>query len=280
MAKKDKDDTGDNQGLELDKEQRKRLEKHSEDWDVPNKWSNEKLTAFDLRLLLVHHAPLQALIRHIATQPAGAPPLAAAATAEATIASLKAELAQCTATSGSLLQDKRDLQHTCRQLEQQLQQAKKEQAASEARLAQASREQIREIKLLREDDALARRLDLVDLPADQQQALIQVVAVLAQRDNLERLWTTIKERCEAENRTVSSDERQLIETALDWHNHNWRSRPFQLIDPQPGASYDYSQQLRSHHTPAGEQVSATRLPGIADGGGKALPMCKALVCTR
>jgi hypothetical protein len=54
------------------------------------------------------------------------------------------------------------------------------------------------------------------------------VAVLAQRDNLERL-PALKDRCEAENRPAHTAERALLAAALSWYNHNWRSKPYQLV---------------------------------------------------
>jgi hypothetical protein len=121
-------------------------------------------------------------------------------------------------------------------------------------------------------------MDLADLPADNTQALIQTVAVLAQFDNLKRLWEALKDRCEAGKRAVTDHEHTLLQAALAWHNHNWRSLPLRLIDVAAASRYDYETQLRSRHVTKGETVAAMYLPGIADGSGKTL--CKALVQTK
>ena len=135
-----------------------------------------------------------------------------------------------------------------------------------------------ELSFLRNDPQLAQSMGLDDLPADDTQALIQAVAVLAQLDNLKRLWEVLKDRCETEKRPASTDENALLQAALAWHNHNWRSLPYRLINPASASRYDYETQLRSRHVTKGETVAATHLPGIADGNGKAL--CKALVQTK
>jgi hypothetical protein len=290
----------------LDKDSRKRLEKIQGEWDKPQSRLSEKLTVADLRLLLEHHLPLQDLIRAIAqnwledaalpsegqtaplhpqkVQAEAAEQAAAAAQAQAQVQTLtqqcqalQSDLTQCSAATQKLLQEKAATQQAQRQLEKQLQQAQKELAATRNELTRMGGAAA-EVRLLQTDVALARRLDLADLPDDATQALVRVVAVLAQRDNLERLWTALKERCESENRPANSDERALLAAALSWYNHNWRSKPYQPLTPAPNSAYDFERHLRSQHTSAGEKIADLRLPGVADGSGRLL--CKALVSTR
>lgn len=135
-----------------------------------------------------------------------------------------------------------------------------------------------ELSFLRNDPQLAQSMGLDDLPADDTQALIQTVAVLAQLDNLKRLWEVLKDRCEAEKRPASADENALLQAALDWHNHNWRTRPYRLIEAPPASAYHFDHHQRSRHASTGETISAQHLPGIADGSGRLL--CKALVHTQ
>lgn len=171
-------------------------------------------------------------------------------------------------------QDNKTLKQTCKQLEKQFQQAQEQLSACQAMQKPVPPE----LTLLRNDPDLAQRLDLSDLPSDDTQALIQTVAVLAQRENLERLWSALKDRCETENRSASASERSLLETALAWHNHNWRTRPYRLMEVVPPSAYHFENHLRSRQTPTGETVVALDLPGIADSSGK--PLCKTLVRTR
>ena len=195
------------------------------------------------------------------------------------------DLLACNAAWNKLLQEKEKLQQEkeklqqnnkalkqdCKQLDKQLQQAQEQ-------LSAFQNQGTPELAVLRGDPDLAQRLDLSNLPSDDTQALIQAVAVLAQRENLERLWSALKDRCEAENRPASMPERALLETALVWHNHNWRTRPYRLMEITPPSAYHFENHLRSRQTPTGETVAALDLPGIADGSGA--PLCKVLVRTR
>jgi len=294
MEKKDSTD-------DLDKESRRRLEKLADTWDESvSSLKKENLTLADLRLLLEHFTPLQDLIRGIVAVPEGASPAAWAQqatamrkqideleagrrSAEADCACLKSELSQAQARCHALQKDLAECTATTQQLlkangklEKQLQQALKERDACRAELDRSGSVP-EELAQLRSDAVLAQRLDLGDLPDDDTRALIQVVAVLAQRDNLERLWQALKERCETQNRQASQAELGLLKAALAWHNHNWRTRPYRLIEAAPRTPYDFDRHQRSLQTTGGEKVSEQRLPGIADGSGKAL--CKALVGT-
>ena len=266
MAKKDKHDQLEQiPEQELDKDSRKRLEKIQQEWaKTPESFMLEKLTLPDLRLLLEHYSPLQDLIRAIAGTAQGGSPLAVAqqtgdlreqlqdtsAIAQAAIAAqavakteadvlrqqcqaLQHDLKQCSAATQKLLEEKTSAQDAQRQLEKQLQQAQKELASTRTELARVGSAPA-ELKLLQSDSELARRLELADLPNDATKALIRVVAVLAQRDNLERLWAALKERCEAENRAAHAEERALLAAALSWYNHNWRNKPYQLLEVASG----------------------------------------------
>lgn len=287
----------------LDKQSRKRLEKFQAEWDKASEtFLLERLSLPDLRLLLEYHAPLQALIRAIAGSPQGGVPLVTdlgshaegaqcqapsaieehAAVSEAEhwreqCEALQQDLKQCSAATNKLLQEKNAIQQTLDKKEKQLQQVEADLSTVRAELACAGRAPA-ELEWLRRDTELARRLELTDLPGDATQALIRVVAVLAQRDNLERLWSVLKERCEAENRAVDSNELALLTAALAWHNHNWRSKPYQLLEETPGTPYNFERHLRSQHACGGETISELLLPGIADGRGRLI--CKALVRTQ
>lgn len=78
-------------------------------------------------------------------------------------------------------------------------------------------------------------------------------------------------------RPATAGEHALLQAALDWHNHNWRTRPYRLIEA-PASTYHFDHHLRSRHASTGETISAQHLPGIADGSGR--PLCKALVHTQ
>lgn len=297
MAKKDNDDI-------LGKNSRKRLEELDKQWEKPVSdwdWGSGKFTLPDLRLLLEHHAPLQDLIRTLVALPAGVAPAALAqqttelrerlaeeedkrriasanfsrmqselGEAKTRCHALQSDLAQCNAATQQLLQAKG-------KLEKQLHQAQKDIDICHAELARSDSTPA-ELALLRQDAELAQRMELTDLPADDIQALIRVVAVLSQRDNLERLWDALKERCETQNRPASASERALLNSALIWCNHNWRTRPYTMIEAAPNKAYNFEQHLRSRNTVSGETIHDSRLPGIADGSHKTIR--KILVSTQ
>lgn len=292
MSKKDKDN-------QLDKDSLKRLEKFDEEWGDAPKYLSEKLTITDLRLLLEHFEPLQDLIRAVVTtSTSGTPAVLAQETAAlrdriATekvgrrtgdlsrtqselgaaleqCRALQNDLAECNATTQQLLQAKG-------KLEKQLQNAEKELSAYRAELDRSGRAPS-ELALLRGDVELAQRLELADLPDDDTQALIRTVAVLSQMNNIERLWDVLKAACERESRPAHAEESALLQSAVDWHNHNWRTKPFALHRPNDGKHFDFSKEQRAASTPSGDTVSAVWLPGIVTGTGTVQK--KALVATR
>lgn len=279
-----------NNGGLMDENSQKRLEELTGEWGKAP--SARAFSAADLRLLLEHFSPLQELIRGLVV----APPVAAEVLGEceAKLQAVQAErrhaqdecqkalnaLAESTARGKELEQSnanhKQDiarLNDEHEQLKKQLQQAREELSAFQSRFSAPS-----ELELLRHDPQLARDMGLGDLPDDYTQALIQGVAVLAQLDSLERLWAVLKERCETDQRPASPAELALLAAVVAWHNHNWRERPYRLIEVEPSSTYHFDSHLRSRHTSVGETVAAQYLPGIADGAGN--PLRKALVCTR
>lgn len=270
----------------LDKDSRERLHKLQEQWNKPcSDWRDEHLRVADLHLLLEHFPPLRALIRAIAAgehmhageveddQGGEAGRLLSSATPVSVSSreaeqALRDELAHCEAQLQKQCQDSSNQELPCRQLKGGLAEAQRSRAVA----APA------ELVLLREDAALADAMGLAALPEDDLQAWTQVVAVLAQRDNLERLWSVLKTRCEAEWRPASGGELRLLSSALTWLNHNWRARPYRLREVAPSTAFDFDTQQRSSQAAAGDTVAELWLPGITDGGGRLL--CKALVLTR
>lgn len=278
---------------QLNKSRRQRLSNLATDWDsalVPD----GPFSATDLRLMLENHAGLRKIIREMVTAPydeADTAPLSHPDTSDESNDSDKngstesqdaqRVLTQCRDEVGRLQRDKdklaksnKDLNTKNKALEGQLKQVQVELDAALANQSKVTPE----VALLRRDADLAQRLGLRNLPNDDTQALIWVVAILAQRDNVERLWSALKDRCESENRPASASERGLLETALAWHNHNWTARPYRLIEAAPSSAFQFESHLRTRQASRGETVAALHLPGIADSSGT--PVCKALVQTR
>lgn len=279
----------------------KRLDELASLWDEQSKLGVfDKFSPADLRLMLMHFTPLQDMIRQIANNPATPQPTANTeevldpqlqqlAEAEAELVRLKTqaredaeklkEAAACieqqSAQITSLKNHKTQLDQEMRNAQQQAENLQQEVISLHKQLA--GYQPPAELQTLRNNTGLVGNLGL-DLPANGQQALIAMVAVLSQKDNLERLWDTLKERCEAEKRPASAEELGLLSSALGWYNHNWKLRPFQLLQPCEGDSFDYQQQQKAKHQTDGETLSQIWLPGLADGAGK--PLRKTLVLTR
>lgn len=190
------------------------------------------------------------------------------------------DLKKCKATVEKLQKEKEGAKEEIKTLKDERNQLHKnwQQTQNELASAQARARTVPELALLRSDPQLAQDMGLGELHEDDTQALIQVVAVLSQLDSLTRLWDRLMKRCEADNRLATESEHALLQTALEWHNHNWLSKPYCLLNVAEGSRYDYGAQLRSSNTPKGETVAALLLPGIASHAGEAL--CKPLVRLR
>ncbi len=302
----------------LDRKSRERLEKLEKNWEEEPIFGGDKLTLHDLRLLLEYFAPLQNLVAAVARQtrpdapeaepeqpqlpppePAQEqaqepvadsmePPFAPEAlttppptpTPEQMLRALYTERQRSQRLESDLARCQNELQHLQRQCLHAQQAAAAASAAEAAARAAAARvpHPRPEPGWLHARPELAQRLGLQTLPEQDTEALIRIVAVLAQRDNLERLWDALQERCDASGRPAEAEEQGLLTAALTWFNYNWQSRPYRLIDARPGTPYDFDQHRRSGSTPTGDTVDELMLPGIADGAGK--PVRKALVRTR
>ena len=284
MPKQDK--LGDADLLEhLDKDERERLEKLSKAWNKETKSSllSPNFNPADLRLLLEYFLPLRELIHQIAVTPSGQSVPGAQVKAEldeAEFQALQAQLVSSQAEAVRLCQQLADERRQADELEKELERLKQLLAARELELAKLRRQAALPpvLEQLRSMPALASRMELGDLPADAVQALIRAVAVLSQLNNVERLWDVLKETCESERRPATDDEITLLQTVLDWHNHNWRKKPYTLHCPHMDAGFDFKTAQRAAITPSGETLVAVWLPGIVSGSDSVQK--KALVATR
>lgn len=267
----------DDDAVQLAKETHKWLKKLGEEWDKPTgSLILEKITIRDLRLLLKHFPPVQELIRQIASDEpltssaAHKPPQFDALQAQAP--ALQQDLIACREEQGKLVQQLQGAKEELKKLQAENRRLDKELTA-QRQSAQPSA-----LALLRSDQALAERLGLGGLPKDPVDALIRSVAVLSQMGTIERLWDALKETCERERRRASPEEVSLLQSTLEWHNHNWQQRPYALSQPRVGEPFDFNTQLRSSSTSGGEKIAALWLPGIVAGNGDMQK--KALVTTQ
>lgn len=288
----------------LPREQSKMLEKLGKQWDKPTtEYLLDRLTLPELRLLLEHFQPLRDLIRSIA-DPQVASEQHAISTLRSELSQLEAQLQQLHASKQALEQQLHSTQTQLReaqqaeqrasqqlsQTQQQLQQAQTASHALQQQLERSTQErnalqqQVASLQArlqqhaafgaasavlqtLRQDNALATRLGLANLGTDSDSAL-RVVAVCAQRDTLERLFNIAAEQANQHRTALPVAWQQLLETALAWYNHNWQTHPYRLETPAAGTAYDFNRHKRAAHTPTGESVQQTLVPGLADSSGK------------
>lgn len=277
---------------ELGKKRSKQLEKLENARHEESSIWWEKLSVADFWLLLEHSPLVKQLIQNISNGSSNASPYNAAPAVSTyaapdnshELAALKKELAHEQDNHRLTRQKAADCAHDLQQCGQQVEALLREktQLTQQVQAAQAEAQTARdallrsqnsvptEVRYLRTETALASTLELDNLPTDNTLALIRVVAVLSQRDNVERLWVALKDRCESDRRACNADETQLLRSAVQWLNFNWPTHPYALTEPREGQSYDYSKHLRSRHTVTGETVTRVCVPGIADSSGRDL----------
>ncbi|WP_172590741.1 hypothetical protein [Shewanella xiamenensis] len=294
--------------VHLTAEEQKRLDELSHNWAKEDKSlfsGSPKLSVFDLKMLLLHFAPLKSVIQQIAHQPLtekyshtdvdrSLTEVHSEPTALVDLHAFEHQLSQAHGANNQLEQQLQQLQSELneqqnknltlenaltsataklKQLETQYQQAQQA-------LTAASQALIHPVQnILRQDLSLSADLGLNATGGEPSSTdFIRTVAVMSQLDSVKRLWDLLKDRCEQQNRSASQGEVQLLATALGWHNHNWQQKPFQLFESKTGQSFDFNQQQRAAFSPPmGETIKAVVLPGIRDHAGRLLK--KALVIT-
>ncbi len=123
---------------------------------------------------------------------------------------------------------------------------------------------------LRQNEDLAAKFELNDLPQNNTEALIRTVAVFSQKNSITDLWDVIKERCENEKRCATKDESALLTSAIDWLNFYWPKTPFKKTIAHPNSAFDFNLQTKSKNTPTGDYISEMCLFGISDNNGMLL----------
>lgn len=296
--------------VHLTVDEQKRLDKLSHSWAKEDKSlfsDSAKLTAFDLKLLLLHFAPLKSLVQQLAHQQLTEKyantdidsTLTTAAhnvpTALVDLQAIQHQLAQERGANGQLEQQLQQLQLQLNEQQRKnltledalqsvtakLQRLELQYQQNQTALTAATQAQSNPVqKILSQDHKLTADLGLNVSGGVEPSStdLIRTVAVMSQLDSVKRLWDLLKDRCEQQDRTTSQAESQLLATALGWHNHNWQQKPYQLFEPKTGQSFDFNQQQRAAFSPPmGETIKAVVLPGIRDHAGRLLK--KALVIT-
>lgn len=115
-------------------------------------------------------------------------------------------------------------------------------------------------------DAELAALWLPDDAEPEARQLIRLVALLAQWDQVLRLWDQLAERCKSARRPATAVERRILAAALDIHNLVWRDRAARLQPVESGIAFDFKQHERGVST--GETIRAEWLPGLLNAAGQ------------
>ena len=143
---------------------------------------------------------------------------------------------------------------------------------AESKKLQATAQQLptEHLRFVRGDKEVLRLFFPEGLPEDDALAMLGMVAVLAQKSSLERLFDCLSERCKSAQRAVGAPELALLRAALGWFNTQWpEDKRYRLLEVQPGDAFDFNCHTRIG-AQAGEHVKAMLLPGLANGFGEVL----------
>lgn len=282
----------DKEAARQEKKWRERLKMLSEEWERSEAGYGylSSLTAADLRLLLESHLPTRALIRAIAVGGEAQTEEASPRSAEAPTPTFAAEDEAAHAEARRLQEEVQELRVQNAELKKHDQEARRQLSELESQLRDAQRDALR---AKNEKQALARELDdlrrqpplgeagtalaaLCDRPQLQQHmglqglrmdvdSLVRMVAILAQKDNIEQLLKALGEEAQKRATPLADDERALLGAALTWLNYNWPTMPYRLVWPALNDPFDFDAHVRAKSTPTGETIAAVLTPGLQDG---------------
>lgn len=283
----------------MNKDERQRLEKLQKSYhkaEMGSAYIGEKLSPFDLHLLLAEDEHTRRLIQAICkkalkaalktAQEEDAPDAAqsddeqdetddrAATTAPIPVPDLRNELAQAQA-------DKQGLTNDLRTTQQQLQRLQTEHADLERRLRQAQRtpppppkEVLREqlaaeltlLNAVKADAELAAKWLRLDADENEARQLVRLLAVIGHWDEVQDLWSLLAERCKHHQRAATLTERGILNAALSLHNLRYRDRAAQTVGVEIGVPFDPKQMERA--TAKGSTVTAVWWPGLENAAGQ------------
>ncbi|MCX8146696.1 MAG: hypothetical protein N3C59_10235 [Azovibrio sp.] len=260
----------------------KRLDQLEEDWrSEPGRISLRIFTAADLRLLLESSEEVRELIRAIVQ--GGDAGRAGGDERAADMPAVRPALPYVLASTveNELRRQLDDANRTIKELRSDNERLADE-ASEERKRARDAERQIDKLRKLNAfgsagevldvlvgNPQLAKRLSLAGVKKDAESA-IRVVAVLAQRQGLERVFEVLVDLVDGRPVGSGLDEAQrgLLMAALAWHNHNWPDLPYRLFEPKVGGEFKFDQHKRSVHTPTGERVARLLVPGLCTAKGK------------
>lgn len=255
---------------EMDKDERKRLERLQEDGPKGvNGFNLKGLTYPDLQLLLLADPTTQNLIRQIiepmfAAQEDDAPVSADADQADdqpkskrgkgKTSAALTSEPASKTVVPTA---------QPAIQYVDRIKEVVKEVTVHDPLRTELSPE-LKLLKLVKADKELNEAWLWVQ--EDEGRQLVRLLACLAEWDEVLGLWGRLADRCKDEQRAATKSEQGILQAALALHNLRWRDKAAKLTSADMGATFHHETMERG--TPKGSTVTEVWLPGLVNAAGQ------------
>ncbi len=250
---------------DMDKDERKRLERLQEDGPKGVKgWGLVDLTYPDLQLLLVADPKIRKLIRQIIQ-----PMLAAPAGDKATAAASDENVSETETVSRQveppsppppIIKIEKVIESVIQKVpyevrvEVPVHDPLRGQLAPEIKLLQA----------VKADAELAGNWLWADESEGRQ--LVRLMAVLSDWDEVLSLWGRLADRCKRDQRAVTTTELAILQAALALHNLRWRDRAAQCVQAQIGAAFHHETMERG--TPKGNTVAEVWLLGLDNAAGQ------------
>ena len=96
--------------------------------------------------------------------------------------------------------------------------------------------------------------------------LMRLLSMVSEWEEVLRLWSRLADRCKKYQRTATEVEFQILQAVLAFNNLRWRDRSASLVFAKVGAEFHHETMERG--TPKGSMVQAVWLPGIANAAGQ------------
>jgi hypothetical protein len=269
---------------EMDKKERKRLEKLQEDGHKEiDSWGVEKLTYPDLQLLLCADPTTQKLIRQIVAHMFATQENEEAEVAEGSEADAPQKTKELKSKTSNALKPESASQIVVQpappiiQYVDRIKEVIKEvikQVPVEVRVEVPVLDPLRaelapELTLLKAVKADAELKEAWLWAAENEgRQLVRLLAMLAEWDEVLSLWGRLAERCKNGQRAATRAELSILQAALELHNLRWRDRAARLLTADMGATFHHETMERG--TTKGSTVAEVWLPGLENAAGQAL----------
>lgn len=98
--------------------------------------------------------------------------------------------------------------------------------------------------------------------------LVRLLAILSEWDEVLSLWCRLADRCKNGQRAATRAELSILQMALELHNLRWRDRAARVLTAEIGAAFHHETMERG--TTKGSTVAEVWLPGLNNAAGQSL----------